>query len=61
MIHLAAIVPSQTLTHGSAHILRPMSIAARESPKALRCGLLKASLLFIALHFRATFVQPVRF
>jgi hypothetical protein len=33
-----------------------MSIAAREGPKALRCGLLKASLLFIAPDFRAAIV-----
>jgi hypothetical protein len=36
-----------------------MSIAARESPKAPRCGLLKARLLFIALYIRAAFVEPV--
>jgi hypothetical protein len=49
-------VPPQTLTHRLAHILRAVSIAAREGTKALRCGLPKASLLFIALDFRATFV-----
>jgi hypothetical protein len=45
---------SETLTHILARILRPMSIAARESPKTLRCGLMKAGLLRIVLSFRAT-------
>jgi len=49
------MVPSQTLTHSLARVLRAMGIAARESPKAIRCGLPKAKLLFIALYFRATF------
>ena len=49
-------MPSQTLTHTLACVLRAMSIAARENPKALRCGLLKTRLLLIALYFCAAFV-----
>ena len=36
-----------------------MSIAARERPETLRCGLLKPTLLFIALYFPSAFVEPV--
>jgi len=36
-----------------------MSVAASESPKALRRGSLKAKLLLIAFYVRAAFVQPV--
>jgi hypothetical protein len=53
---LAVMAPSQTLTHTLAYILRAMRIAARESPKALRCGLLKTRLLLIALYFCAALV-----
>jgi hypothetical protein len=36
-----------------------MGIAACESSKALRCGLVKTGLLVIALCFRAVFGEPV--
>ena len=50
------MMPSQTLTHSLAHVLRAMSIAARDNPKAPRCGLPKANLLLIALDLRAAFL-----
>ena len=53
---LAVMVASQTLTHTLACVLGAMSIAARENPKALRCGLLKTRLLLIVLYFCAAFV-----
>ena len=50
------MAPPQTLTHSLACVLRAMSMAARDSPKALGCGLPKAKLLLIAVYFRAAFV-----
>jgi hypothetical protein len=50
------MAPSQTRTHGLTRVIRPVRIAARDHTEALRGSFLKASLLRIAVKFRATSV-----
>ncbi len=48
---LALMTAPQTLPQSLACVFGAVRVAARESSEAVRCGLLKAKLLFFAVYF----------